>query len=200
MSYILPDLDYDFDALEPYIDARTLEIHYTRHHTSYLSGFNRAIENTPLETETPVQIFNKVSVYPDVIRNYGGGFYNHLLFWQFLSPQKMKLADIGLADAINQYFGTLENMKMEFSEVAVNHFGSGWVWLLKRNEGELIICATPNQDNPLMDVSSIQGTPILCLDIWEHAYYLKYQYNRAEYVRAFWNIVNWDRVAELYNR
>lgn len=200
MSFILPDLDFDYDALEPYIDTRTVEIHYKRHHAGYLNKFNKAIENTPLEDKTPVQIFNKVSVYPKTIRNNGGGYYNHLLFWQFLSPEKLEISDINLADSINKYFGTIENMKKEFSEVAVNHFGSGWTWLLKRNDGELIISSTSNEDNPLMDTSNIQGTPILCLDVWEHSYYINYQNNRKEYVEAFWNVVNWDRVAELHNR
>ena len=200
MSFTLPDLYYDYDALEPYFDARTVEIHYTRHHADYLNKFNKAIENTPLENKTPVQIFNEVSIYPDIIRNNGGGYYNHLLFWQFLTPEKKEITNINLADSINKYFGTIQNMKREFSEVAVNHFGSGWIWLLKRNDGELIICPTSNQDNPLMDISNPKGTPILCLDIWEHAYYLKYRNNKEEYVQAFWNIVNWDRVAEIFNR
>lgn len=200
MSFILPELEFDFNDLEPYIDAWTLEVHYTKHHAGYLNKFNKAIDNTPLENKTPVQIFNKISAYPDNIRNNGGGYYNHLLYWQFLSPERQEVKDVDLADSINKYFGTLENMKKEFSEVAANHFGSGWVWLLKRNDGELIICSTPNQDNPFMDTSDIQGTPILCLDVWEHAYYLKYQNNRKKYIQAFWNIVNWKRVAELFNR
>ena len=200
MSFILPDLGYDYNALEPYIDARTMEIHHSRHHAAYLKKFNDAIEDSELENKTPSEIFAEVSMYGETIRNQGGGFFNHTLFWKILTPERQEIDDQNLADAINKYFGTREKMMEEFSEVAASHFGSGWAWLLKKENGELVITSMPNQDNPLMNIAKIRGTPILCLDLWEHAYYLKYQNNRTDYIKAFWNIVNWKKVAELYNQ
>ncbi|MFW5821709.1 MAG: superoxide dismutase [Bacteroidota bacterium] len=200
MSYKLPDLNYDFDALEPFADSRTMEIHYKGHHAAYLEKFNKEIKDTFLEDKTPYEIFENISQYPEEVRNNGGGFYNHSLFWRFLSPEKQSIKNVFLSDSINQYFGTYENMKREFSEIAANHFGSGWIWLIKRFNGELVISSTPNQDNPIMETANIRGNPILCLDVWEHAYYLKHQNRRKDYIEAFWNFVNWERVAELYNR
>lgn len=199
MSFILPDLGYDFDALEPHIDARTMEIHYGKHHAGYMKKFNAAIQDTVLEENTPQEIFEKISEHPDVIRNNGGGFYNHNIFWKILTPDFHKLSDPGLEDAIIEQFGTLEKMKAEFSEAAANHFGSGWAWLIKKPDGKLAVISTPNQDNPLMDIVPVRGTPVLCIDVWEHAYYLKYQNQRTAYIEAFWNIVDWRTVAELYN-
>ncbi len=200
MSYTLPDLNFDYNDLEPFIDAKTMEIHHKEHHAAYLKKFNESIANTDLENKTPTEIFSEISFYPDNVRNNGGGYYNHSLFWSFLSPEKKSLDNVHLADSINKYFGTFENMKKEFSDLANNHFGSGWIWLINRSDGELIISSSPNQDNPLMDIAHIKGTPILCLDVWEHAYYLKFQNRRSEYIEAFWSIIDWDRVAEIYNR
>jgi len=199
MSYKLPELNFKYNALEPFIDAKTMEIHHKRHHAAYLNKFNAAIENTKLENETPKEIFSEISKYDDAVRNNGGGFYNHAFFWQILTPQNKQKPGIELLDAINQYFGTLENFKEKFSEAAKTQFGSGWAWLIKKNDGELVVYSSPNQDNPLMDISPIKGTPLLCIDVWEHAYYLKYQNKRADYIQAFWNVVNWDKVTEFYN-
>lgn len=201
MSFKLPDLGYDYDALEPYFDARTMEIHYKKHHAGYLEKFNAAIKDTALEDQTISEIFANISNYDDAVRNNGGGFSNHTLFWKILSPGYLKMEDSNLRDAITKYFGTVQEFKNRFTEVAVNHFASGWVWLIKKKNGELVVMSTPNQDNPTMNIiSTIQGTPILCLDLWEHAYYLKYQNRRKDFIEAFWNIVYWKEVAELYNQ
>ena len=199
MAFLLPELDYDYDALEPFFDAKTMEIHHLKHHASYLKKFNQAVEELDVNEKTPEEIFAEMSNYSDFVRNNGGGFYNHTLFWKLLTPNSYGIKDNNLKDGIIKYFGTLEQLKEEFTRIALRLFGSGWVWLIKKNNGELLIISTPNQDNPLMETSPINGYPILCLDIWEHAYYLKYQNNRAKYINAFWNIVNWEKVAELYN-
>jgi len=199
MAFILPELEYGYDALEPHIDASTMEIHHMKHHAAYLKKFNEAIENTELEKMKPSDIFAEISKHPDEVRNYGGGFFNHSLFWKILSPEPGEDIDVRLADAIAKYFGTIEKFRHEFSNVATTHFGSGWTWLIKKRDNELIITSSLNQDNPLMDTSPIRGMPILCLDLWEHAYYLKYQNKKNEYIDAFWNIVNWKKVSELYN-
>ncbi|MEE4213714.1 MAG: superoxide dismutase [Bacteroidales bacterium] len=199
MAFILPRLDFDYDAMEPYIDEDTMRIHHLDHHAAYLNKFNEAIKYTDLEKMKPSEIFAEISIYPAAVRNNGGGFFNHSLFWKILTPDSKEDLEVGLADAIAKYFGTLQEFKQEFSEIASNKFGSGWVWLVRRDNGELLITSTSNQDNPLMDINPIQGIPILCLDIWEHAYYLKYRHNRSGFIEAFWNIVNWKKVAELYN-
>ncbi len=199
MSFKLPELDFDYNALEPYIDARTMEIHHTKHHASYLKKFNEAIENTELEQKTPSAIFAEISKHSDAIRNNGGGFFNHALFWQCLTPKSQDIKDTKLSDAVTKYFGTLEKLKEEFSNAASSQFGSGWAWLVLKNNGELIVTSSPNQDNPLMDIAPIKGTPLLCLDVWEHAYYLKYQNSRPDYIKAFWNVVSWEKVAERYS-
>jgi Fe-Mn family superoxide dismutase len=200
MAFKLPELGFDYDALEPHIDARTMEIHHSKHHAGYLKKFNAAIEGTELEKMNPTHIFAEISKHGDAVRNNGGGFFNHALFWNFLTPNFNENLERNLADAINKYFGTLENLKEEFSKAAASQFGSGWAWLVKKDNGELLVTSTPNQDNPLMDISPVNGTPILCLDVWEHAYYLKYQNKRPDYIQAFWNVVNWNKVAELYNK
>lgn len=199
MAFKLPKLGFEYDALEPYIDAETMELHHTKHHASYLQKFNAAIENTELEVKTPSSIFAEISKHDQAVRNNGGGFFNHSLFWQLLTPNQPQKIDVKLADSITRFFGTLDNMKEEFSNAASSRFGSGWAWLVKKNNGELVVTSTPNQDNPLMDINPIKGTPILCLDVWEHAYYLKYRNKRPDYIEAFWNIVDWDKVAELHN-
>ncbi len=200
MAFLLPRLEYDYHALEPYIDGVTMEVHHKKHHAAYIEKFNNAIQGTELENKPVKDIFAHVSQYSKTVRDNGGGYYNHSLFWKILSPYPNGIEDVQLSDAIVKYFGTLENLEEEFTENALKRFGSGWAWLIKKNDGQLIITSTPNQDNPLMDVVPIKGTPLLCLDVWEHAYYLKYQNNRAAYVEAFWNVVNWQKVAELYNK
>lgn len=199
MAFILPGLDFDYDAMEPYIDAETMKIHHLNHHAAYLNRFNEAIKNTDLEQMKPSDIFAEISVHPATVRNNGGGFFNHSLFWKILTPDSKEDLEVGLADSITKYFGTLKEFKQVFSEIASRKFGSGWIWLIKRDDGELIITSTSNQDNPLMDINPLRGIPILCLDIWEHAYYLKYRDNRSAFIDAFWKIVNWKKVAELYN-
>lgn len=200
MAFKLPELGFEYGALEPYFDAETMEIHHTKHHAAYLKKFNAAIENTNLESKTPTSIFAEISIHSDAVRNNGGGFFNHALFWQILTPNSQEQLDKNLGDAIAKFFGTMDILKEEFSNVASGHFGSGWAWLVKKDNGELVITSSNNQDNPLMDISPIKGKPILCLDVWEHAYYLKYQNLRPEYIKAFWNVVNWGKVAELYNK
>lgn len=200
MNYKLPQLSYEYDALEPQMDAETIKIHHLKHHAKYLENFNNLIKVYSLEHKGIKEIFQEVSHYPVALRNNGGGFYNHSLFWEVLTPGGSELNDANLKDGITKYFGTPDNFKHEFTEVALNHFGSGWAWLIQRENGELLIYSTPNQDNSLMDSTPINGEPLLCLDLWEHAYYLKYQNNRKDYINAFWNLVNWDHVAELFNK
>lgn len=198
MAFELPKLQYDYKALEPYIDAMTMEIHHTKHHGAYTNNLNAALAGTPGEGLSIEEILRNISKYPVAVRNNGGGFYNHNLFWRWLSPNGGGQPSGELAEAIDRYFGSFEKFKEEFSKAAAGRFGSGWSWLIKDSSGKLTIGSTPNQDNPLMDVSELKGTPILGLDVWEHAYYLKYQNRRTEYISAFWNIVNWDEVARLY--
>jgi Fe-Mn family superoxide dismutase len=196
MAFELPKLDYAYDALEPYIDARTMEIHLTKHHGGYTSKLNAAIEGTELENKTIEELMANISKYSSTVRNNGGGFYNHSLFWKVLSPNAGGKPEGDLLAAIEKNFGSFDQFKEIFSNAAASRFGSGWAWLVKQNDGKLAVDSTPNQDNPLMDLSDLKGTPILGLDVWEHAYYLKYQSRRPEYIDAFWNVVNWDEVAK----
>jgi Fe-Mn family superoxide dismutase len=196
-KFELPKLDYAYDALEPYIDARTMEIHYTKHHAGYTNNLNNAVQGTEYEGREIEDLFGKVSALPAAIRNNGGGFYNHSLFWKVMSPKGGGMPGGDLADAINKYFGSFDKFRELFSNAAATRFGSGWAWLVASN-GELKVTSTPNQDNPLMDVADVKGTPVLGLDVWEHAYYLKYQNRRPEYIAAFWNIVNWEEVARRF--
>jgi Fe-Mn family superoxide dismutase len=201
MAFELPKLPYDYNALEPYIDAKTMEIHHTKHHAGYVNNLNNAIQGTPLENETIESILSKVSQLTAAVRNNGGGHYNHSLFWTILTPVSSKEPkDEALINAIKDAFGSFEDFKKQFSQAAVSQFGSGWAWLIVTPDKKLAVCSTPNQDNPLMDVASVKGTPILGLDVWEHAYYLHYQNRRADYVANFWNIVNWDEVAGRYHQ
>ena len=198
-GYTFPQLPYAYNALEPYIDAQTMEIHYTKHHRAYFDNFVKAatenkIDNLPLE-----EIFSKVSTLPAVIRNNGGGLYNHGLFWQVMGPNAGGQPEGALLEAIIKTFGSFDKFKSDFETAAKTQFGSGWAWLAVDADGKLFVSQTPNQDNPLMDVAAKRGKPILALDVWEHAYYLKYQNRRPEYVSAFWNVVNWKKVTELYN-
>ncbi|MBE0651713.1 MAG: superoxide dismutase [Bacteroidales bacterium] len=197
MSFTLPGLDYAYDALEPYIDARTMEIHYTKHHQGYTNNLNNAIKDTALEGKTIEEILSKVSTAGAAVRNNGGGYYNHNLFWKVMSPNGGGKPSGALSDAINSTFGSFDKFKEDFSKAAATRFGSGWAWLVKTDSG-LVISSTPNQDNPLMDVAEVKGTPILGLDVWEHAYYLHYQNRRPEYIEAFFNVINWKEVESKY--
>lgn len=197
MSFTLPGLDYAYDALEPYIDARTMEIHYTKHHQGYTNNLNNAIKDTPLEDKTIEEILSHVSSASAAVRNNGGGFYNHSLFWKVMSANGGGKPTGALSDAINSAFGSFDQFKENFSKAAATRFGSGWAWLVKTGSG-LVISSTPNQDNPLMDVAEVKGTPILGLDVWEHAYYLHYQNRRPEYIDAFFNVINWKEVESRF--
>ncbi|MBN2524324.1 MAG: superoxide dismutase [Bacteroidales bacterium] len=197
MLFELPKLDYAYNALEPHIDARTMEIHHTKHHAAYTDKLNNAIAGSDLEGQSIEEILSKVSSLPVVIRNNGGGFYNHNLFWKVMSPKGGGEPSGDLADAIEKDFGSFENFIEEFSNAAATRFGSGWAWLIKTDSG-LQVTSTPNQDNPLMDVSETKGIPILGLDVWEHAYYLHYQNRRPDYISAFRNVINWDEVSKRF--
>ncbi|MEM6628595.1 MAG: superoxide dismutase [Bacteroidota bacterium] len=196
MAFTLPDLPYAFDALEPNIDAKTMEIHHGKHHAGYTKKLNAAIEGTDMANASIEELL--ASPANAAIRNNGGGFYNHKLFWQVMSPSGGGEPTGALGDAITSAFGSYEGFKEQFSKAAGTRFGSGWAWLIKKADGSLAITSTPNQDNPLMDVADEQGTPLLGLDVWEHAYYLNYQNRRPDYVTAFFNVINWDYVSELF--
>ena len=197
MSFNLPKLPYAYDALEPHFDARTMEIHYTKHHQGYTNNLNNAIAGTDLENASIEEILVKGRDIP-AVRNNGGGFWNHRLFWEILSPNGGGEPKGDLGAAITSTFGSFEAFKDEFSKAAATRFGSGWAWLAIQ-DGKLVVCSTPNQDNPLMG-DGCTGAPILGIDVWEHAYYLHYQNRRPDYINAFFNIVNWDKVSELYAR
>lgn len=197
MAFELPKLPYELNALEPHIDAKTMEIHHGKHHNAYVTNLNAAIAGTEAEKLSIEDICKNISKYPAAVRNNGGGHYNHSLFWTILSGTPTK-ASAKLAEAIEKDLGGMDKLKEEFNKAATTRFGSGWAWLCVEN-GKLKICSTPNQDNPLMDVvTDCKGTPILGLDVWEHAYYLNYQNRRPDYCAAFWNIVNWDEVSRRY--
>mgnify|MGYP001311715942 FL=1 len=197
MAFTLPELGYAHDALEPHIDARTMEIHHGKHHAGYTSKLNAAIEGSALEGQSIEEILANVSSAGGAVRNNGGGYYNHCLFWEIMSPNGGGEPSGELADAINAAFGSFENFKTEFSNAAATRFGSGWAWLCVK-DGGLCVCSSPNQDNPLMDVAECPGTPILGLDVWEHAYYLNYQNRRPDYIAAFFNVVDWSVVASKF--
>jgi len=196
MAFTLPDLPYAFDALEPHIDAKTMEIHHDKHHAGYTSKLNAAIEGTDHESKSIEELL--ASPASTAIRNNGGGYYNHNLFWEIMSPNGGGDPTSAIADAINSTFGSYDAFKEQFATAAAGRFGSGWAWLIKKPDGSIAITSTPNQDNPLMDVADDPGTPILGLDVWEHAYYLNYQNRRPDYIQAFFNVINWDKVNELY--
>jgi Fe-Mn family superoxide dismutase len=198
MAFQLPDLPYAFDALEPHIDARTMEIHHDKHHAGYTKKLNAAIEGTDLDGKSIEDILANVSQHGTAVRNNGGGYYNHNLYWEVMSPNGGGNPSGAVGEAINRDFGSYDAFKDQFSSAAAGRFGSGWAWLVKDGSGKLSIGSTPNQDNPLMDVSDISGTPILGIDVWEHAYYLNYQNRRPDYISAFFNVINWDKVNELY--
>ena len=191
-------LPYAYDALEPYIDKMTMEIHYDRHHRAYYKNFMTAIQSSELE-KTPMEvIFATISSQPAVIRNNGGGYWNHEFFWNCMKPNGGGMPSGKLAEAINSSFGSFEKFKADFADAGMKRFGSGWAWLAVGNDGKLFITSTANQDNPLMDIAEKRGTPLLALDVWEHAYYLKYQNKRGDYISSFWNVVNWKFVEDQY--
>jgi superoxide dismutase, Fe-Mn family len=196
MAFTLPALPYAFNALEPHIDARTMEIHHGKHHNAYVTNLNNAIAGTDAEKLSIEEICKNISKYPVAVRNNGGGHYNHSLFWTVLGPKGAGAPSGAVSEAINAAFGSFDEFKTKFAAAAAGRFGSGWAWLIKDGSGKLSITSTPNQDNPLMDVAEGKGTPVLGLDVWEHAYYLNYQNRRPDYITAFWNVVNWDEVAK----
>jgi superoxide dismutase, Fe-Mn family len=196
--YMQPALGYAYDALEPNIDKLTMEIHYSKHHKAYTDKFNETIKGTELEKIPLLEIFQHVSKYPAAIRNFGGGFYNHLLYFSMMAPNSSGKPEGSLAGAILNKYGSFDQFKNEFSSAAKTLFGSGWTWLSVDDKGALFISTTANQDNPLMDIADKHGIPVLCIDVWEHAYYLKYQNKRADYITAFWNVVNWKEAEKRY--
>ncbi|WP_340156827.1 superoxide dismutase [uncultured Maribacter sp.] len=198
MAFELPKLPYAYDALEPHIDARTMEIHHTKHHNGYTTKLNAAIEGTDLEGKSIEDILTGLDMSNGAARNNGGGFYNHSLFWTILSPNGGGKPSGELASAIDSAFGSFEEFKSKFTAAAGTRFGSGWAWLCVHEGGKVEVCSTPNQDNPLMPGVECGGQPILGLDVWEHAYYLNYQNKRPDYIEAFFNIINWDEVSKLY--
>lgn len=198
MAFTLPNLPYAFNALEPHIDARTMEIHHGKHHNAYVTNLNKAIAGTDAENLSIEDICKSVSKYSAAVRNNGGGHYNHSLFWTILGPDAGGKPSGALAEAIDSAFGSFDEFKTKFSDAAATRFGSGWAWLIVDKNKKLAVTSTPNQDNPLMDVAETQGTPILGLDVWEHAYYLNYQNRRPDYIAAFWNVVNWQEVASRF--
>jgi Fe-Mn family superoxide dismutase len=199
MAFELPKLPYAFEALEPNIDARTMEIHHTKHHQAYVNNLNAALTGTADEGKSLEQLMANISKASMAVRNNGGGHYNHSLFWEIMGPNAGGAPTGELADAINQAFGTFDKFKEDFSKAGATRFGSGWAWLVK-HDGKLVVTSTPNQDNPLMDIADVKGTPILGLDVWEHAYYLHYQNRRPDYITAWWNTVNWTAVADRFKK
>ncbi|MBK6839958.1 MAG: superoxide dismutase [Bacteroidetes bacterium] len=199
MSFELPKLSYAYDALEPHIDARTMEIHHTKHHQAYVTNLNNAIAGTDADKLSIEEICKNISKYPMPVRNNGGGHYNHSLFWTLMKKGGGGTPSGALADAINTAFGTFDELKTKFNAAGATRFGSGWAWLTVGADKKLVISSTPNQDNPLMDIVDVKGAPILALDVWEHAYYLNYQNRRPDYMTAWWNVVNWEEAARLYS-
>ncbi len=197
MSFELPKLSYAYDALEPYIDAQTMEVHHSKHHAAYTSKLNGAVEGSELEGKSIEELLANVSNLSTAVRNNGGGFYNHNLYWEIMAPGGASQPEGDLLKAINDSLGSVDKFKEAFANAAATRFGSGWAWLVKQGDS-LVVSSTPNQDNPLMDVADVKGTPILGIDVWEHAYYLKYQNKRPDYIDAFWKVINWDEVAKRF--
>jgi len=198
MAFELPKLSYAFNALEPHIDARTMEIHHDKHHQAYVTNLNNAIAGTDAEKMSIEDICKNISKFPAPVRNNGGGHYNHSLFWELMTPNGGGAPTGDIAAGITSTFGSFDEFKTQFAQAAATRFGSGWAWLVVKEDGKLAICSTPNQDNPLMDIAEVKGKPVLGIDVWEHAYYLNYQNRRPDYVTAFWNVINWTKVNELY--
>ncbi|HYI77701.1 MAG TPA: superoxide dismutase [Chryseolinea sp.] len=199
MAFTLPALPYAFNALEPHIDARTMEIHHGKHHNAYVTNLNNAVAGKPEENSSIEEICKNISKYPAAVRNNGGGHFNHSFFWTILGPNADGKPSGAISDAINSAFGNFDEFKTKFAAAAVGRFGSGWAWLIVDSGGKLQITSTPNQDNPLMDVAEVKGKPVLGLDVWEHAYYLNYQNRRPDYIAAFWNVVNWNEVSKRFS-
>lgn len=195
----LPKLSYDFSALEPHIDAKTMEIHHGKHHQAYVGKLNDAIAGTELEGQSIEELMSNVSKHSTAVRNNGGGHFNHSLFWSVMSPNGGGEPTGKLAEAINKTFGSFEEFKTQFASAAATRFGSGWAWLVV-HDNNLVVTSTPNQDNPTMDIAEVKGTPILGIDVWEHAYYLNYQNRRPDYIGAFWNVVDWNVVGQLFEQ
>jgi superoxide dismutase, Fe-Mn family len=200
MAFTLPALPYAFNALEPHVDARTMEIHHTKHHAAYVNNLNAALQGTEHEGKSLEDLFAIISQLPPAVRNNGGGHWNHSMFWEIMAPNAGGEPTDALAAQINKNFGSLDEMKKLFAQAGATRFGSGWAWLCKDENGELFITSTPNQDNPLMDLADKKGQPILGLDVWEHAYYLHYQNRRPDYISAWWNVVNWAEVARRFGK
>ena len=198
MSFNLPQLEYSYDALEPHIDARTMEIHHSKHHQGYTNKLNAAIEGSKHESEDILDILEGLDMSNMALRNNAGGYYNHKLFWEVMNPNHVSVMSDSLKSAINHAFGSFDDFKDTFSKAAATRFGSGWAWLCVK-DGKLDVCSTPNQDNPLMP-NGCEGTPILGLDVWEHAYYLNYQNRRPDYINAFFEVINWGVVSEKFNQ
>lgn len=198
MAFTLPALKYAFDALEPHIDARTMEIHHDKHHAAYVNNLNAALVGTGNEGKSLEELCANISKLPAAVRNNGGGHYNHSLFWEILAPNAGGAPTGKLADAINADLGGFEKFKEDFAKAGATRFGSGWAWLSVNADKKLVVSSTPNQDNPLMDVADVKGTPILGMDVWEHAYYLHYQNRRPDYIAAFFNVINWAEVSARY--
>jgi Fe-Mn family superoxide dismutase len=198
MAFQLPDLPYAYDALEPHIDARTMEIHHSKHHAGYTAKLNNAINGTPLAEKSIQDILANVSQHSIAVRNNGGGYYNHSLFWSIMSPDRGGMPEGDIMEDLNKYFGGFDEFKDAFANAAATQFGSGWAWLIVDAAGRLVVTNTANQDNPLMDVEKVNGTPILGLDVWEHAYYLNYQNRRPDYIEAFFNVIDWTEVHKRY--
>lgn len=199
MAFTLPALPYAPDALEPYIDAQTMTIHHDKHHQAYVDNLNKALAGTEHEDKSLEDIVKIAASISPAARNNGGGHWNHTFFWEILAPHSSSTPSGEVADAINSAFGSFDAFKEKFTAAGTRRFGSGWAWLIVK-DGKLEVTSTPNQDNPLMDIAEVKGKPILGLDVWEHAYYLKYQNRRPEYISNFWNVINWAKVAELYTQ
>lgn len=197
MAHTLPALPYAFDALEPHIDAQTMQIHHDKHHQAYVDNLNKALAGTEGESKTLEELMADISKYPMAVRNNGGGHFNHTLFWTVLGPNAGGAPTGDIAEAINSAFGSFDALKEKMNTAGATRFGSGWSWLIVK-DGKLDVCSTPNQDNPLMDIAEVKGTPILGIDVWEHAYYLKYQNKRPDYLSAIWNVINWDEVNKRF--
>ncbi|RCR71120.1 MULTISPECIES: superoxide dismutase [Larkinella] len=200
MAFELAPLPYPSNALEPNIDQQTMEIHHGKHHNAYVTNLNNAVKGTELEGKSIEELVADISKYPVAVRNNGGGHWNHTFFWGILSPDGGGEPTGKLAEAITQKFGSFDAFKEEFTKAATTRFGSGWAWLIVTADGELAVTSTPNQDNPLMDIADVKGTPILGLDVWEHAYYLKYQNKRPDYIAAWWNLVDWKGADDRYTK
>jgi Fe-Mn family superoxide dismutase len=198
MSFKLPDLAYDYNALESAIDAQTMEIHHTKHHNTYITNLNNALAGSEHEGKDLEDLVRNAGAISPAVRNNGGGHWNHSFFWDLMTPDSMGAPSGVLADDIKATFGDFDTFKTQFTQASLTRFGSGWAWLIVNKEGKLQITSTPNQDNPLMDIAEVKGSPILGLDVWEHAYYLRYQNRRPDYINAWWDVVNWNKVADLY--